>query len=532
MDNAAGPGHIPEVRRPAASMLFLTAVMLAAHAPAGEILAARSSFPGKLFPRAGAKGVCPDTPLRITFAAPLELGPSGRIQIVDLTTHEVVEAIDVGAAAATQTIGGLSGYQYRPVIVSGAEVTIHLRNGALAYGRTYAVSADATAFKDTAGGGGPISWRFTTKPAPPPAGARRLTVAADGTADFCTVQGAFDFIPDGNTAPRTIFVRRGTYTEIVFFSNKHAITLLGEDRAESVLTYANNDRFNHAAGNPYAAAGANPSDAVISRGDAIYRRAVFMAHRANDLVVANLTIRNTTPSGGSQAEAIILNGTGRARAVLKDLNLVSTQDTLQINGQAYVSNCTIEGDVDFMWGQGPAFFDGCTCRSVRSKGFYTQVRNPGTNHGFVFVRCTFEGTPGVEDNYLSRIKTARFPDSEVVLIDSVLRASVNPVLWQLQDIPGDGAGGADGGAARVRFWEANSRDDSGRPADVGARLAVSRQLRQPEDAALIASYGSPTFVLGNDWNPRAAPIFAVSASRTSAPSSRDRRASSASARGP
>ena len=77
-----------------------------------------------------------------------------------------------------------------------------------------------------------------------------MTVAADGTGDFATVQGALDFVPDGNTAPTTIFVRKGTYTEIVYFTNKHSITLVGEDRKETVIAYSNNDRFNNPGVNP------------------------------------------------------------------------------------------------------------------------------------------------------------------------------------------------------------------------------------------------------------------------------------------
>jgi hypothetical protein len=37
---------------------------------------------------------------------------------------------------------------------------------------------------------------------------------------------------------------------------------------------------------------------------------------------------------------------------------------------------------------------------------------------------------------------------------------------------------------------------------------VSRQLVQPDDAATIANYSSPVFVLGGEWNPKLASIFA------------------------
>ena len=471
-----------------------------------------------LLPAAGATNVCPDTPLRLTFSAPpgatgsasanAALGSAGKIRIFDAADNAVVETIDVSSPTATKTIGGLSNYKYYPVIVAGNQATIYPKNGALAYGKTYYVTIDADVLKcegrGFAGLAGAEAWRFTTKTAPPAADARRLTVAADGTGDFCTVQGAIDFIPDGNTAPRTILVRKGTYTEMVFFTNKHAITLVGEDRKQCVIAYATNDRFNPSSGNPFAGANPNPSAARLPEGH-IYHRGVLIGHRVNDFVLANLTIRNTTPQGGSQAEAIILNGTTAARAILKDVDLYSFQDTLQINGQAYLENCYIEGDVDFMWGRGPCFFENCTAHSLRSGAYYTQIRNPQTNHGFVYLRCTFDGAADVKDNYISRIQPGRFPASEVVLLDCVLTPAVGQVAWQFQNAKG--AAAAD--LSEIHFWEFNSHAADGKAIDVSRRLAGSRQLKQPDDAATIADYSNPTFVLGNDWNPRAAAVFAA-----------------------
>ena len=245
----------------------------------------------------------------------------------------------------------------------------------------------------------------------------------------------------------------------------------------------------------------NPNPSAEPRvGGSIYRRGVFLAHRVNDLVIANLTFRNTTPQGGSQAEAIILNGSPGARAILRDVDLYSYQDTLQINGQAYLSNCYIEGDVDFMWGTGPCFFENCVCRSLRSGACYTQIRNPVTNHGYVFLRCVFDGLPGIKDNYLSRIDPVRFPYSEMVLLECILGNAVGPVAWQFQGAPGAPAATA----SNVHFWEFNSHSADGKPVDVSRRLAGSRQLAHPGDTATIANYSNPAFVLGNDWNPKRA----------------------------
>ena len=480
---------IPMHLRARAALVVLTLIAARVFAADAAPLPLASAFPAP-----GATGVCPDTPLRLTFSAPPALGASGRIEIHTAANGEVVETIDVSARTAVKTIGGLPNYSYYPVLIDGNTATICPRNGVLAYGKSYYVTLDGGG---SAAAADPQAWRFTTKSAPPAAGTTRLTVAADGRADFCTVQGALDFVPDGNTTPTTIFIRKGRYEEIVFFTNRHHLTLLGEDRHETVIAYANNDRFNNnSGGNPFGSANPNPAGAVRGRG-AIYHRGMFMAHRVNDLTIANLTLRNTTPHGGSQAEAIILNGTPTAHAILKDVDLFSYQDTLQINGQAFLSNCYLEGDVDFMWGTGPCFFERCTARSVRSAAYYTQIRNPPTNHGYVYLHCTFDGPAGVTGNFLSRIQPTRFPASEVVLLDCVQNEAVGAVAWQLQ-------GG--GEIAQVHFWEWNSHTADGRPVDTAQRLAGSRQLRQPDDAATIANYSNPSFVLGG-WDPRTAPIF-------------------------
>lgn len=458
------------------------------------------------FPARNAKEVCPDTPLRLTFAAPPVLGASGKIQIFDAADNRLIEAIDVTSATATKSIGGLPNCKYYPVILSGSQATIYPKNGALAYGRTYYVTIDAGVFKDGpdtfAALDQPTAWRFTTKAAAPAAGLTHLTVAADGTGDFCTVQGALDFIPAGNTAPTTVFLRKGTYTEMVFLTGKHAITLLGEDRAQTVIAYANNVALNSDfGGNPFGGATPDPSAADPKSGP-LYRRGLFLAHRVNDLTLANLTLRNTTRQGGGQAEAIILNGTTTAHAILKDVDLYSYQDTLQINGQAYLDHCHIEGDVDFMWGTGPCLFEDCTCHALRSGAYYTQIRNPATNHGYIFERCTFDGSQGIMGNFLSRIGAARYPASEVVLIDCVLGPAVGPAAWQWQ---------GSGDSSKVHFWECNSHDAAGKPIDMSFRLAGSKQLQEPEDATTIASYRARAFVLGNGWNPRTAAIFSLAA---------------------
>src|SRR5262249_21407366 len=287
----------------------------------------------------------------------------------DATTGDVIDTIDLAAASQTKMIGGTP-YNYLPVIVSGktALITPH---AALEYNKTYFVTIDAGVFKTAngvfAGITGDAAWRFTTKPAAPDAGATTLVVAADGSADFATVQGAIDFVPASNTALRIIFVRKGVYQELVRInSNKPLITLRGEDRKETEIAYANNANF-------------NPN----------LRSVVWID--AGDWTIENLTVRNLTPQGGSQAETIRTNA---ARSQIRNCDLYSFQDTLQLNGSAYVENCYIEGDVDFTWGTAAAYFLNCELKNVRSNAFYVQARTLQNQPGFVYVNCRLSGAAG------------------------------------------------------------------------------------------------------------------------------------------
>ena len=101
-------------------------------------------------PRPGAKGVCPDTPLRIRFQG-TPLAGSGTIEVRDSADDSVVATIDVATPTRTCTIGGLpnfrclSGHHQRP---RGHDF---LPGNTLGYNKTYFVTVDAGAFKDATG---------------------------------------------------------------------------------------------------------------------------------------------------------------------------------------------------------------------------------------------------------------------------------------------------------------------------------------------------------------------------------------------
>lgn len=416
-------------------------------------------------------GAPADTLLRLTCASEPRLGAAGRIRITSLESGAVVETIDLADPAPTRLVGlNPTPYRYRPVRVEGRVAVVHPRAGVLAAGGAYRVDWDAGVLADTVGT--PLAagnFTFSIRPERPAASAVAVTVAADGAGDFATVQGAIDWVPAGNTVPRVITIRAGVYEELVYLGSRQPfVTLRGEDRAGTVITYANNQNLNP--GNNRA----------------------MVAIDANDVTLANLTLRNTTPRGGSQAEA--LRGNGR-RVVLDRVTLSSLQDTLLWNGALFVTDSLIEGDVDFMWGGGACYFQRCELRSLGS-GYLAQVRNGESGRGNVYVDCRLTAAPGVGNVYLARIDPRpdvanTWPFSEVVFLGCAIGPHVRPEGWLLNNATA---------APQVRFWEYGSTDLAGGPLDLSRRLPDARRI----DRETAERYRDPRFVLG--WTlPASAP---------------------------
>jgi len=408
-------------------------------------------------------GLCSDTPLYIAFDQAPQVGKTGQVRVYN-SKGTVVDTIDMSASPQTRSIGG-SPFVYYPIIATGNVAAIYLHQQ-LPYNDTYSVAMDPGVLLDPAGAPfagftDPAYWKFTIKSGGPAAGSSALTVAFDG-GDFCTVQGAIDFAPANNTNPVVITVKQGTYTEINYVSsNKPFITIHGEDRYGTVLQYSNNNVLNN--GNSRAQFGVD----------------------ASDFTLENISLHNTTPHGGSQAESFRGNNN---RILLNRVNLSSYQDTLMLQGAALVTDSYIEGDVDFMWGNGAVFLQYTELKALTSSGYYTQIRNGQGQNGYVFLNCTLSAANGVTGSYLARIDPTVFPYSQVIYIKSLMGPQIIPAGWLLNNATT---------APNVQFWEYQSYNLAGTAfLDVSQRAPFSRQLSAPE----AAQWSDPGFVLGG-WVP-------------------------------
>ena len=321
-----------------------------------------------LSPANNASGVCYDTPLYLSFNETPSVGNVGKIRIyntanpatpvdtIDMSSNTVIiSTLNSGQGAyLTNKIQAHSAFQgdsqafnYFPVIITNNTAAIYPHSGVLTSNQTYYVTIDPGVIIDSYGAywtgiNNSSTWQFTTKPTGP-ANPTNLVVAADGSGDFVTVQGAVDTIPLNNTNYTLINIRNGTYTEIVDISAKHNVTFRGQSRTATVVGYANNNNIN---GTTHA-------------------RMAFKVN-ANDIKLENLTLWNITPQGGSQAEALMIE-TGAKRFILNNCNVDSLQDTILANvnsSQGYFYNSTIKGNFDYVWGGGNLFFTNCTMYTV------------------------------------------------------------------------------------------------------------------------------------------------------------------------
>ncbi len=406
-----------------------------------------------LFPAPDATGVCPDPSLRVSFDAPPALGNSGRIRVFREGGQEAA-SVDMSAMTVTDTIGGQTYTLLRRAFVDGNTAVIYLPQKALAYGQTYYVNVENGALRRP--GGDPFtvtdssSWRFTTASGAP-ANLSALSVALDGGGHFCSVQGALDALPNGNSAAVRIELAAGVYHEIVYVTGKSNVTLHGADRKGTVIAGTNNNNQN---------AGTR-------------LRALFGVDDSTGFVIENLTIHNQTPQGGSQAEALRVNGC--TRCSVRDADIKSLQDTLLWDGTIYAKNCYIEGNVDFIWGGGAAYFDQCEIKTVGRAGPILQARNAPGEYGYVFVDSRITADAGITNSQFARIDVSGYPGSHVAFIDCTVGPHISSAGWTI-------TGGSP--TSSLRFWEYRSKDTNGNLLNTSGRIAGSTQISAQQAASM------------------------------------------------
>ena len=471
-----------------------------------------------LFPQNGAKNVCADTHLVLTFAEDAKISGKGMVRVFDVMSGECIDSLDMsipagptkprtygpecdyikvpydysrtmmptnktvkpgtpsgGAEPTTpeyqlNIIGGFTdAFHFYPIIVKGNVATIYLHNNMLEYGKEYCVTIDGDVFENY---DGIKDWKFTTKTTAPTG--TKLTVNADGTADFCTVQGALDAIPDFSATPYYINIAAGDYEELVYTRNKKNVRITGAGMNKTKVHYANCEVFNP-----------HPLTLKTNEYPGTYpsRRAAFMLDNCEDIIMEDICV--ATDMRG-QAEGLLVNG---ERIAMRNVHIIGSGDAMQGNGTIYMENCEMDGGGDTFLGRGSIFLYHCNLRN--DGGPFTWIRNTEGHHGDIFVECTFSTFNGrkVDFGRAPSNKGKSYPFAEQVMINCKTSESI-PEGWSIIGEP------------TAFFAEFNTCDlVTGKPVDTSRRHKYAHQLNAKKDKKLIRNYTNPAYVL-NGWTPK------------------------------
>ena len=236
------------------------------------------------------------------------------------------------------------------------------------------------------------------------------TVAADGSADFKTVQAAVDAAPSSGVVIR---IRPGTYREKLVLTKAHIqLRGTGADASQVVLSYDDSSG---------TAGGTTKSASVTVSGD--------------DFYAENLTMENTfsrtraLTQEGSQAVALRISGD---RSVLRNVRFLGYQDTLYATGKParqYFADCYIEGNVDFIFGDARAFFENCEIHSKAHPVVMITAQSKlhgDEQSGYVFDHCRLTADPDAKVVYLGRPWRAY---ASVVFMNTEMGPWIAPEGW-------------------------------------------------------------------------------------------------------
>jgi len=180
-----------------------------------------------------------------------------------------------------------------------------------------------------------------------------------------------------------IVIKPGTYREkLVIPKEAGEISLEGEDENKTVIV------FGDGADTP------KPEGGTVGTFDS-----ATVTFRCPKIRASHLTFENSRGKGSQAVAVSLASGQGEFR----NCRLLGCQDTLLIqSGSHLFDHCRIEGDVDFIFGAGTAYFNACEIH-VKDNGYITAASTPEKQpYGFVFERCTITVAPAAKRVFLGR----------------------------------------------------------------------------------------------------------------------------------
>lgn len=226
-----------------------------------------------------------------------------------------------------------------------------------------------------------------------------FTVAADGSGSHKSVQEAVKAAT--GSARVLILVKPGKYRETVCVQGATPITLYGADVDATKVTIA----YDNVNGKSVGSSLVNECQPASGTFGTTTSSTFFV--KSNDFQAINMTIANDYAEPGNGTAQAVAMTTHGDKLQFQNVRFLGNQDTLQPGSssdttvaRSYYKSCFVEGDTDFIFGNGTAVFDECSIN-------YVGVRKTGGSHlapstdksiayGFLFVKSHFIAGTGAK----------------------------------------------------------------------------------------------------------------------------------------
>ena len=257
-----------------------------------------------------------------------------------------------------------------------------------------------------------------------------IVVALDGSGQYKSIQDAINAVPDSSLKRTVILIKNGVYNteKLIVPASKMNLTILGEDREKTIVSYHIYDCKNPESGNKC------PAEAVAlwKENKDLIRTSATLTVLADNFRAENLTVSNTAGPVG-QGLALTLRGD---RICFVDCNILGYQDTILMGNEGkhnYFKNCLVLGRTDYIYGAGIGYFDTCEIRSFGG-GWITAPSTPETQeYGFVFNGCKLTYAPNSprdgDDGKLIAIGRPWHNYPKVAILNSELCEQMDPKGW-------------------------------------------------------------------------------------------------------
>ncbi|KAG9140210.1 hypothetical protein Leryth_014661 [Lithospermum erythrorhizon] len=235
-----------------------------------------------------------------------------------------------------------------------------------------------------------------------------MYVDPSGNGQFSTIQSAINSVPSNNKNWIYINIKEGVYKEQVKIPyDKPFIYLRGQNKGKTMVVWDAHE-------------GIDKSATFISEADNILVRSITFMNSYNYPLGEN---KNPL----KQAPAAMIQGD---KCAFYDCDFMGIQDTLwDVSGRHLFKFCTIQGAVDFIFGNGRSIYEGCTlsvvAESVDVTGFITAQGRGSSNEdsGFVFKDCQIIGRG---KTFLGRPWR---PYARVIFYNSYMSGIITPKGW-------------------------------------------------------------------------------------------------------